>query len=101
MTTGLSPTQALLRMQRKNYFVGASVLLGSLGAHCLVTWSLPLRSGEPASPYFQVFFLLPFILSMYSPDSWLPKAASGGVGLCVVLGPDAKANLSHLQRQTW
>jgi signal transduction histidine kinase len=138
MTTGLSPRQALLRMQRRNYFTGASGLLSGLVLHCLVTWSFPLGlisfqalsilafcllglgvgagrlsmrmagviasalslvastlfiqlSGGPASPYFHVFFVMPFILAMYSPDSRMPTLVSGLCGLAVVVGLDVLA----------
>ncbi len=42
MTVDGSPEQALLRLQRKNYLVGAGALLSSLLLHFLVTWSVPL-----------------------------------------------------------
>ena len=41
MTADSSPTQALLRMQRKNHFIGTGAMFMGLVLHCLVTWSLP------------------------------------------------------------
>ena len=140
MTTGPSPRHALLRMQRKNYFIGASALLSGLVLHCLVTWSVPplltgfqllsilafcglglsvgagwlsMRvagviagglslvvsvmfvqlSGGPASPYFHVFFVMPFILAIFSPDSRVPTVFSGVFGLVAVVGLDVLAQV--------
>ncbi|MBM7113769.1 sensor histidine kinase [Archangium primigenium] len=135
-----SPREALLRMQRRNYFVGASALLGGLVLHCVVTRDVPpglvgvqllsivsfclmglgvgagwisMRwagalaaglslvtttffvhlSGGPQSPYFQVFFVMPFILSVFSPDSRMPTLIAGGAGLGVVILLNALAGV--------
>ena len=144
MTTVSSPQQDLLRMQRRNYFVGASALLGGLLLHCVVTGTLDRElvgvqlvsvtlfclmglgvgagwlsmrwagvfastvslatsalfvhlSGGPASPYFHVFFVMPFILAVFSPDSALPTLVSGGAGLVIVVGLNVLARVPLAQ----
>ena len=142
-TSSPPPVHALLRLQRKNFFIGAGSLLGGLLMHCLLTQSLPwpliiaqsvsatvllvlglavhakwvpMRwaavtagcfaftssavfvhlSGGPFSPYFQVFFVIPFLLTMFAPDLRMPTLVSGVMGLVVVMGMNVLADLPML-----
>ena len=144
MTTRDAPPPSMLRLQRKNFFIGAVALMGGLVMHCLLTWSLPppliaaqvvssttltllglgvgarwvsmnwaaaiasifafassalfvQMSGGPFSPYFQVFFVIPFLLSMFAPDLRMPTLVSGAMGLVTVVGMNVLAHVALVQ----
>ncbi len=59
-------------------------------------------TGGPASPYFVTLVAIPLLVSMFTPDSWLPTVVSIGAMMVAVLGMNLLAGrtLAQLLPQT-